>query len=593
MNTREQLLNGVISLPKQIIELSGSEYVDVMVKMFDSIWTNYLKNKSSISSVYWYDRFKNEAVFNRFVMHLSKAGWIESIVEPKRNWAEIRFREDKLLKWLSKEEILSVREHNKFTKYVLKDSVNLTANKVKTSSGFKATGIVREGFAKASGVKFKYDVAMIEQYREAIELNLTKSMRMLELDYDIFADGIDYESISKVILEYHIWNGDKEFTLGSNISDSRGRAIFEALGKVFNPISNKDARALLVCEAKPLKVTALPKLYRAIAELLGHKPSSIKEKTRLGRLAYENREYLDLDLDTEEGRSSLYENIWLERIYDALDGDRTKWNVPMELDATASMLQVEGVLLNHLPFLDMTNVIGDELKDAWSFEGMSRTQFKKAMTPLLYGSSKDCRTLWKQNKMQYTAEQVKAFNKEIRSGALSVADKFKSFIINNVQPQPSMTVKIWNEEFVVECNRFKNVGDFTQRYNIYSSKDDIVTTIYHTHTRQEPDLGQFKRYFVTLLIHNLDSQLADRISARVDWIIPIHDAFIVHPNDADTVVDTYCRGLEEMFTQRDSILSNYFSSIGIDSKASVEWTELKSRCVPVNNVFVAQASALK
>jgi hypothetical protein len=257
------------------------------------------------------------------------------------------------------------------------------------------------------------------------------------------------------------------------------------------------------------------------------------------------------------------------------------------------MLQIEGALLNHAPFLDMTNVIGDELKDAWSFDGMSRTQFKKAMTPLLYGSSKDCRTLWKQNKIQYTAEQVKAFNREIRSGALSVADKFKSFIINNVQPQPSMTVKIWNEEFVVECNRFKNVGDFTQRYNIYSSKDDIVTTIYHTHTRQEPDLGQFKRYFVTLLVHNLDSQLADRISARVDWIIPIHDAFIVHPNDADIVVDTYCRGLEEIFAQRDSILSNYFSSIGIDSKASVEWTELKSKCVPVNKVFLAQASALK
>ena len=337
----------------------------------------------------------------------------------------------------------------------------------------------------------------------------------------------------------------------------------------------------------------LPVVYRAIAELLGYKPSSELEKTRLGKLAYDNNELNDLDLSTEEGRSDLYENIWLTRIYNALDGDRTKWNVPIELDATASMLQVEGTLLDHAPFLDMTNVIGDELKDAWSFDGISRQQFKKAMTPLLYGSSKDCRTLWNQNRIKYTPAQVKAFNKEIRTGAMSVADKFKSFIIDNVQPKAEMTVKIWNEEFTVECNRFKNVGDYNQRYNIYSTLDKCVVTIYHTHTKREPDLKQFKRYFVTLLVHNLDSQLADRISNRVEWIIPIHDAFIVHPSDANLVVDTYCRGLEAMYGSRDTILSNYFTSIGIDSKASTQWTDLKSRCVPVNNIFTAQRTALK
>lgn len=593
MNTREQLLNGVISLPTQIIELSGKEYVVEMTKMFEAIWHNYLKNKGITSSVYWYDRFNNEVVFNKFLTHLSRAGWITSTVEPKRNWAEIRFNEDKLSKWLTKPEILKVREHNKFTKYILEDKVNNVSNKVKTSSGFKVTGIDRPGFAKASSTKFKYDINTLEQYREAIELNLTKSMRMLELDYDIFADGIDYASISKAILEYHIWNDDKEFTLGSNVSDSRGRAIFEALGKVFNPIGFKDARALLVCKTEALDVKALPKLYRSIAELLGHKPSSILEKTKLGKLAYENKEFLELDLSTEEGRAEVHCNIWLDRIYNALDGDRTQWNVPTELDCTASMLQIEGVLLNHAPFLDMTNVIGDELKDAWAFYGVSRNMFKKAMTPMLYGSSKSVRELWQQNAIKYTTTQVRAVEKELKHGNMAVANMFKEFIINNVQPTPTMQVKVWGEEFTIECNRFKSVGDYTKRYNIYDTESNCVVSVYHTHTKQEADLVQFRRYFITLLVHNLDSQIADKISTNISWIIPIHDAFITHPNDGSKVESVYCTYLNKLFNERDVVLSEYFSSIGIDSKASTQWTALKSKCVPVNNVFEAQASALK
>lgn len=594
MNSRELILEGKLELPRQIVELSGSEYATEMEAMFQAIWYNYLKNKGSISSVYWSDRFNNPVVFNKFVMHLSKAGWIESIVEPKRNWAEIRFNENKLDKWVTAKEVLKIREQKKFIKYQLTDKADTVTNKVKTADGVKHTGLVREGFAKASTVKFKYDTAMIEKYREAIELNLTKSMRMLKLEYGIFTDTVDYLSISKAILEYHMTNPDKEFCLEGNISDSRGRAIHKALGKVFNPISFKDARALLVCEPKPLSLSGLINVYLAIAELLKLKPNTLKKKAALGKEAYDNRTLPELDLDSEEDRKELHSLILLERLYDALDNKRDCFDVMIETDATASMLGIEGVLLNHKPFLEMTNLLGDTLSDAWSFNGIDRTQFKKAMTPLLYGSSKDCRTLWKQNKISYDIAQVKAFNREIRHGALSVADKFKSFIINNVKPKEVMTVKIWDEEFQIMCNRYKNIGEYTKRYDVYSTKLGRVETIYHTHTKRVADLEQFKRYFVTLLIHNLDSQIANRICVEVDGVLPIHDAFLAHPNEISKVKEMYCQVINKIYANRDRILSDYFSSIGIDSKASVEWTELSRATQPVNNnTFSAQRTALK
>lgn len=232
------------------------------------------------------------------------------------------------------------------------------------------------------------------------------------------------------------------------------------------------------------------------------------------------------------------------------------------------------------------------LKDAWTFQGMSRDQFKKATTPLLYGSSQDCRTLWKAKKIEYTPEQVKAYNKELTSGPLAVADKFKDFIINNVKPKEEMTVKIWGETFQINCNRFRNVGDYTKRYDIYDSTSATVKTIYHTHTHKEADLGQFKRYFVTLLIHHIDSRIADDIALQLNWVLPIYDAFIVHPADAMQVRKLYTSNLDKLYADREVILSEYFKSIGIDSKASVAWSELQTHIVPVQN-YKAQLSCLK
>ena len=164
------------------------------------------------------------------------------------------------------------------------------------------------------------------------------------------------------------------------------------------------------------------------------------------------------------------------------------------------MLQYIGALLGSERLLTMTNCHGTGLQDPWAFEGIPRQQFKHASTPRLYGSSRACHELWADWGHDYTFEQVQAFNEELATGSLSLADKFKEFIINNVKPAEQMRVRIWDEEFDIECNRYRNVGEITTSYDIYDTQTATIRRLQHTSTKKVPDLKQFRRYFVTLLI---------------------------------------------------------------------------------------------
>lgn len=359
-----------------------------------------------------------------------------------------------------------------------------------------------------------------------------------------------------------------------------------------------------------------------IAELNGFKKGTVKDKYDFGVRCWLHNTLHELDLTDEDDRSELHENIWLERLYAELDNyynatpghkitarvkndisfmestARTdyKWETPIELDASASMLQYIGILLNDERLCTMTNVIGDELSDPWEFEGIPRTQFKHAATPMLYGSSKACHELWQDKKHKYTIEQVHAFNQELATGALGLANAFKEFIINNVKPAEKMEVQIWDEKFTIECNRFKQIGEQTIRYDIYDSPSNTIKRISHTTTKSVPDLDQFRRYFVTLLIHNLDSQGGDRVSNKImdlfKWLIDIHDAFIVNPEAAEDTRAEYCAFLTELYNNRETILNNYFQSIGIGAEAQSQWNKVKSMVKPITE-FRANHMALK
>ena len=73
--------------------------------------------------------------------------------------------------------------------------------------------------------------------------------------------------------------------------------------------------------------------------------------------------------------------------------------------------------------------------------------------------------------------------------------------------------------------------------------------------------------------HNLDSQIANYICDNMTWVLPNHDAFTVHPNDAGIVRKLYVEKITQLYHNRKTILRNYLDSIGIDKTYEDKDTE--------------------
>lgn len=379
-------------------------------------------------------------------------------------------------------------------------------------------------------------------------------------------------------------------------------------------------------------------IFLFIGEIFGYRTGTEQGKLDRGISAYLNDELLDLTYwpvdntpaaltKAEEDRASAYENIWLQRLYQDLDGaygikftapiykkrvldgadfdkvfvikpDTYQWTVPIELDAGASMLQYIGVLTNDKRLLTMTNMIGSpNLVDPWSCDGIPRILYKHAATPRLYGSSQAVHEIWQSWNHEYTIEQLDLMNKQFDSGAIGIADKFKDFIISHVSPHPNMTVRIWGQNFDIECNRFKQVGTETRQYRIYDSSDKRINNLRHTKTRAEADLEQFCRYFVTLLIHHLDHRVADAVigkyTEKYGSGIDIYDAFIINPEAALDVRTWYAEEMERIHAERKVILSEFFTSIGIGGNAQGAWEAFTAAIEQYTEQFKCRLMALK
>lgn len=348
-------------------------------------------------------------------------------------------------------------------------------------------------------------------------------------------------------------------------------------------------------------------VFLFIAELTGSYVAGtgdINEKVRCGEKDYIQHHLPGIDLDLEEDRKELNELVWLDRLYAEMDryfdlvnatattralslslckyrDEEFKWSVPIELDFSASMLQYMGLLLNDSRLLNATNVVGDTLEDPWKLEGMSRLMLKKAATPMLYGSTQACHELWQANKISYVAEDIALYSKEMAHGMFGLCNLFKEFIINNAKPKAEMQVNVNGEEFNVSCNRFRNVGEKTKAYKVWDSIDKQYNVVLHTDTKKVPDLEQFRRYFITLLIHCLDSQVADSIGEKLmskyGWGLTIHDAIICSPAAALDVRIWAAEEYQLIHKNRKEILKNYFTSIGIGAEAQKQWEDLTKK----------------
>lgn len=364
-------------------------------------------------------------------------------------------------------------------------------------------------------------------------------------------------------------------------------------------------------------------IFLFIAELTGSFEAgtgTVDDKLKCGQQDYINQHLHDLDLTKEEDRKEVHQNVWLERLYNELDcyfelpkGNKVcralaldigayrtssyQWSVPIELDASASVCQFLGVLLGDKRLMEMTNVIGDTLQDPWKLDGIPRSMLKTAATPMLYASSKSCSELWRDAKIDFTPEHVALYNKEMSEGAFGLANMFKEFLVNNCQPKPVMDVHVGSDEFTVYCNRFRNVGEKTKAYKIWDSVDERYNIVLHTDTKKVPDLEQFRRFWPTCLVHNLDSQVMNNVVNKVmnkyGWGIPVHDAILISPAAADDVRQWYAEELEGIYENRSTILQNFFTSIGITGAAKAQWDKLKAKIVAFEGDFKVSAMALK
>lgn len=145
-------------------------------------------------------------------------------------------------------------------------------------------------------------------------------------------------------------------------------------------------------------------------------------------------------------------------------------------------------------------MLGTELTDAWDIKGIQDRNQAKVIMRTIYGSSASCEDMWKAKHIKFTAEDVAAYNQALVNGEIAVGDRFSKFIINNVKPQETMQVKIGKDKFTIECNRYRNIGETTKIYDLWDTHSESIPRIHHTDTVKVPDLDQFRRYFVTLLI---------------------------------------------------------------------------------------------
>jgi hypothetical protein len=348
---------------------------------------------------------------------------------------------------------------------------------------------------------------------------------------------------------------------------------------------------------------ALNAVYLFIAELMGYKQGTVTDKLLFGQECYAGQALPEV---TEE---HLHEVIWLERLYKELDklnmyrlmelpDDQFHWSVPIELDCSGSMISYMGVLLGDKRMLEATNAAGDDeqLRDPWHIDGLTRNHVKKACTPKLYGSGQTVHALWVNNKLDYTLEDLNLMNQEMKAGMFGTADKFKEFIINNCNPKPVMTVRVWNDTFEIKCNRHTRIGETPVKYDLFDTESGGIKRITHMKTKAIPDLEGFRRFFVTCLIHGLDSQVMDTVAGKCfdkyGFAIDIHDALICSPLAAADVRMWYAEEMDKIYVNRKEILSNYFSSIGVTAMSMKEWEAVNDSVFKIGE-FKCRGAVLK
>jgi len=546
---------------------------DNTIELLEALEYSLVK-KTTLSVPFWVQRIGAEPL-NRIIYVLSNHNLVKTVVAKK--YASIKAT-DKLYNEL--DDVLNYRISTKIHRYGMKLNRETTrSDLVSTPSGIKTTGLVREGFSYAASCSFRLDIDTLLAHRELIEENLFKSINKTMLEYeDIALDKANYKELCSIVLDNYITNPSNFYNLESNISDQRGRAIYRGLKRIFNPVSSKDARALLISSTSTVIDTKQKfyDIYLFIAELVGSKAQSRGAKILAGKIAFKNRTLPNLDAD------ELHEYMWLERIYNRLEEvyarPSTKWDIPLEVDASMSLAQVEGALLNSEELLVKTNAVGTKLQDPWHIEGTRRVAAKAIGTPTFYGSNQTPMKLLRAKGLDIRKDELRALTAEFSTGTFSIIKDFKNLLISNMSiDTPTYEVQGWGETYTVEVNKHKAVGATLDMYMIWNTEIKRDSKFFIHNPIKVPDYDRFKSFAATGLVHNLDSKIMDNVMLELksldEWAIAIHDAVLCLPGTNTRAI--YRKELEQLNRNGREVLVNYMKSIGATSvKANIELTRL-------------------
>lgn len=321
MTIRDQILNGNLVLPRinNLETVSTDEERKVIYAMFNALWNAYLLKGpgTPISTPYWIKRIGNIKLANIVLKVLSDNQWIVSKSLPNNNWAEAYLNQEKLLQYVTIDELIQVRKYKKFRKYMPSHSESLYANKTKLGSKYLDTGIIRNGFMATGNSEYSFDTTTMENYKDIVVPLITKGIDKMISNYpQITADLANYKAVSEEIVDALIYENGI-YTGGNRTNDPRGRNNRGDLDKIGNPIGFKIMRSLLqIPEHKRNTITTegLDAVFLFIAELHGTKNCTPSEKLEKGQELYLNR-----TLVNPVALEDKFEDVWLTRLYKEVD----------------------------------------------------------------------------------------------------------------------------------------------------------------------------------------------------------------------------------------------------------------------------------
>lgn len=553
-----------------------------------------LVRKSSLSVPYWLNKVGVEPL-NRILYVLGKHNLVSSTVAKK--YASITATEH-LYSLIP--DITEFRINAKIRAYGMKcNREESPSNLTSTPSGIKDTGLDRPGFVYAVKQEFRLDTAMMKMHRDMIIANATKSIEKTILKYeDITLDEANYRELCTIVIDNYIANPRNSYNMEYNINDQRGRAIYGGLKRIFNPVSSKDARACLVA-TRPVVVSKddadqMKDIYLFIAELIGSKANKVNTKMLAGMIAYKKRTLPELHAE------ELHEYIWLSRIYSALDKvmitGSALWSIPLEMDASMSLAQIEGALLDSQELLIKTNAVKTAtLQDPWFVEGTRRLAAKAIGTPTFYGSNQSPMSLLRSKNLEIDKAELAILNKEFNTGVFSILKDYKNLLIGNMEiDNPTYTAIGWDETYTVEVNKHKAVGATLDAYTVWNTETQRDVLFYMHSPIRVPDYDRFRTYAATGLTHNAESKVVDNtmcmLKALAEWAIAIHDAILCLPgSNARKAYSTQLSALNKVGKE---VLIGYMQSIGATSaKANIELVKLLDKVTP--NKLEFSENALK